>query len=78
MEILEEANEKAIIKKLRELPADKKKQVLDFVDFLALKSKAEKWLEFDEWAMNLAKSKGFSNLKDEEIARIVEDFRSGR
>jgi hypothetical protein len=35
-------------------------------------------LEFDEWAMNLAKEKGFSHLTEEDVAQIVCDFRSGR
>jgi hypothetical protein len=78
METFDEANEKAIVEKLRGLPPDKRKEVLDFVDFLASRGKVEKWLEFDEWAMNLAKAKGFSKLKDEDIAQIVDDLRSGR
>lgn len=78
METLNEADEKVIIEKIRELSPDKRKEVLDFVDFLASRSKVEKWVEFDEWAMNLAKKKRFSRLKYEDIAHIVEDLRSGR
>lgn len=78
MEPSNEVDEKVIIGKFRELSPDKRRVVLDFMDFLASKGKVEKWLEFDEWAMNLARDRGFSNLKDEDIAHIVEDFRSGR
>jgi len=78
MKSLNEADEKIIIDKIRELSPDKRKEVLDFVDFLASRSKVKKWVEFDEWAMNLARKKGFSKLKYEDIALIVEDLRSGR
>ena len=35
-------------------------------------------LEFDEWATNLAKEKGFHHLTEEDVARIVSDFRGGK
>jgi hypothetical protein len=75
MGTLSEADERSIIEKIRELPPGKRKEVLDFVDFLASRNQLEEWVEFDEWAMNLAKEKGFSKLDDKDIARIVEDLR---
>jgi hypothetical protein len=77
MGTLSEADERSIIEKIRELPPGKRKEVLDFVDFLASRNQLEEWVEFDEWAMNLAKEKGFSKLDDKDIARIVEDLRCG-
>jgi hypothetical protein len=38
----------------------------------------KEWLEFDEWAINLAREKGFANLTEGDVARIVSDFRGGR
>jgi hypothetical protein len=48
------------------------------LEFLETREKAKGWLEFDEWAVNLAKEKGFVNLTEGDIARIVSDFRGGR
>ncbi len=78
MEQLKEVDEKAVLEKFRGLTPDKKEELLDFLDFLASRDKAKKWLEFDAWALNLAKSKGFSKLTEDDVARIVSDFRSGQ
>ena len=74
----EEMKEEAILEKLRRLSLDKKREILDFLEFLETREKAKEWLEFDEWAINLAKEKGFVNLTEGDIARIVSDFRGGR
>jgi len=74
----EELKEEVILEKLRRLSSDKKKEILDFLEFLEVREKAKEWLEFDEWAINLAKEKGFANLTEEDVARIVSDFRGGR
>ena len=50
----------------------------DYLDFLASEKKAKDWVEFDEWAVNLAKKKGFDRLTEEDVARIVAGLRSGR
>lgn len=49
---------------------------VDFLDFLSSGGKAKEWLEFDEWALNLAKKKGFDRLTEDDVARIVSDLRS--
>ncbi len=74
----EELREEVFLKKLRQLPSERKQEVLDFLEFLDLREKTKGWLEFDEWAMNLAKENGFSHLTEEDVAQIVCDFRSGR
>jgi hypothetical protein len=74
----EELKEEVILEKLRRLYSDKKKEILDFLEFLEVREKAKEWLEFDEWAINLAKEKGFANLTEGDVARIVSDFRGGR
>ena len=77
MEQVKELGEEAILGKFRQLSADEKKQALDFLDFLVYRCSARKWVEFDEWALNLAKRKGFSSLTEEDVARIVSGHRSG-
>ena len=73
-----EEKEEVVIKKFRRLSQEKKEEVLDFLEFLESREKVKTWLEFDEWAINLAKQKGFYQLTDDDIARIVNDFRSGK
>ena len=70
-------SEEIILEKLRKLPSERKREILDFVEFLESREKSERWVEFDEWAMNLAKEKGFTHLTDQEVAEIVGDLRGG-
>jgi len=70
--------EEVILEKLRRLSVEKKKEVLDFLEFLEYRERAMKSLEFDEWAANLAKEKGFHHLTEEDVAKIVSDFRGGK
>jgi hypothetical protein len=69
-------SDEIILEKLRKLPSERKREILDFVDFLESREKSRGWVEFDEWAMNLAKEKGFSHLTEQEVSEIVSDFRS--
>jgi hypothetical protein len=73
-----EEKEEVVIEKFRRLSQEKKEEVLDFLEFLESRDKVKAWLEFDEWAINLAKQKGFYQLTDDDIARIVSDFRSSK
>ena len=73
-----EAKEEFVIEKFRRLSQEKKEEVLDFLEFLESREKVKPWVEFDEWAINLAKQKGFYQLTDEEVACIVSDFRGGK
>lgn len=69
-------DEETVLEKFRSLPPERKKEVMDFLDFLSSGGKAKAWLEFDEWALNLAKKKGFDRLTEDDVARIVSDLRS--
>ena len=71
-------DEEKVLQKFRNLPPDKKLEAIDYLDLLASGKKAKDWVAFDEWAMNLAKRRGFDRLSEEDVARIVSDFRSGR
>lgn len=73
-----ELEDKVILEKLRGLSSERKKEVIDFLEFLELREKNKAWLEFDEWAINLAKEKGFDHLTEEDVAQIVSDFRGSR
>jgi len=73
-----EAKEEFVIEKFRRLSQEKKEEVLDFLEFLESREKVKPWVEFDEWAINLAKQKGFYQLTDEDVACIVSDFRGGK
>jgi hypothetical protein len=73
-----EEKEEAMVEKFRRLSQEKKEEILDFLEFLESREKVRGWLEFDEWAINLAKQKGFYQLTDEDVARIVSDFRGGK
>ncbi len=71
-------DEEIVLEKFRSLTPERKQEVVDFLDFLASGEKAKDWLEFDEWALNVAKEKGFDRLTGEDVARIMSDYRSGR
>ena len=69
-------DEAIILEKFRSLSAKRKKEALDLLDLLASGKKPKDWLEFDEWALHVAKQKGFDRLTEEDVARIVSDYRS--
>jgi len=69
--------EENLLEKFRQLSPDEKRQALDFIDSLTSAQSAKEWIAFDEWALNLARKKGFSNLTEEEVARMIRDFRRG-
>lgn len=73
-----ELDEEAILEKFRRLSSESKQEVLDFLEFLESRERAKGWLEFDAWAVNLAKEKGFAHLTEEDVAQIVSDFRAGQ
>lgn len=68
---MSEDNEKIILEKARRLSPQHLREALDFIDFLQKREKGEEWMEFDEWALNLAKTKGFDRLTEEDVAKIV-------
>lgn len=78
MSQVEQLSDASILEKLRRLPAERKQEVVDFLEFLESREGAKKWLEFDQWAINLAKEKGFAHLTEEDVARIISDLRGGQ
>lgn len=73
-----ELMEESLLQRLRRLPSERRRELLDFLEFLESREQAQGWLEFDEWAVNLAKEKGFAHLTEEDVSRIVSDFRAGK
>jgi len=70
------AKEKEYIKKeLDRLPPDLVREVIDFIEFLRNRKEKMKWIEFDEWAVNLAKKKKFNKLTEKEVVAIVKSHR---
>jgi len=60
-----------ILEKIRSFPPEKIEEILDFIEFIEEREKRKVWIEFDEWAMNLAREKGFYHLTEEDVAEIV-------
>ena len=71
-------DEEKIIQKFRSLSPEKKREAIDYLDLLSSGKKAKDWVEFDEWALNLSKKRGFNRLTEKDVARIVSDYRSNR
>jgi Protein of unknown function (DUF2281). len=71
----EEKLERKIINAFRRLPPEKKQEVVDFIEFIESRNKLTESVEFDEWAVNLAKEKGFSHLTEEDVMQIVKAHR---
>jgi len=67
-----------ILEKIQSFPPEKIEEVLDFIEFIEEREKRKAWIEFDEWAMNLAKEKGFYHLTEEDVAEIVRQHRLRR
>jgi len=67
-----------ILEKIQSFPPEKIEEVLDFIEFIEEREKRKAWVEFDEWAMNLAKEKGFYHLTEEDVAEIVRQHRLRR
>lgn len=68
--------EQVILEKVRQLPPERLQEVLDFIEFLQQRERQQQWISFDEWALNLAKEKGFHHLTEDDIAQIVKAHRT--
>jgi len=68
--------DKKILNAFRKLPPEKKLEVVDFIEFIESRDRYSKWIEFEEWAVNLAKDRGFNHLTEEDVAKIVKAHRS--
>jgi hypothetical protein len=62
---------------VKDLPETRVLQVLDFARFLKWQDEAQarEIIEFEAWAENLAKEKGFAHLSEEDVAYIVHEVR---
>ena len=47
----------------------------NFIDSRTFPQSAKEWIVFDEWALNLAREKNFSNLTEEDVALLVNDLK---
>jgi len=65
---------------VKDLPETRVLQVLDFARFLKWQDEAQARdiIEFEAWAENLAKEKGFAHLSEEDVAYIVHEVRGER
>lgn len=75
MSRLRQEQEQLILDKVRKLSPERLQEVLDFIEFLQQRERQQRWVSFDEWAMNLAKERGFYHLTEEDVAQIVKDHR---
>ena len=69
------SEQQEILKKIQNFPPNRIEEVVDFIEFIERREKRKAWIEFDEWAMNLAKEKGFYHLNEEDVAQIVKQHR---
>ena len=67
--------EQLVLERVSQLSAERLQEVLDFIEFLQQRDRRQRWVDFDEWAMNLAKERSFHHLTEEDVAQIVEAHR---
>lgn len=67
--------EQLILERVCKLPRERLQEVLDFIEFLEHREHKQRWIGFDEWAMNLAKDRGFNHLTEEDVIEIVKAHR---
>ncbi|HID86662.1 MAG TPA: DUF2281 domain-containing protein [Anaerolineae bacterium] len=69
-----------LLKAVEDLPEERVLEVLDFAEFLKWRELARErgTTEFEAWAENLAREKGFAHLTEEDVAQIVHELRSQR
>lgn len=70
-----EVDESLVLERFRQLSSERKRMVLDFLEFLASQEYMATGVAFDAWALNLAKEQGFAHLTEEDIVRIVDEAR---
>lgn len=69
-----------LLKAVEDLPEERVLEILDFARFLKWRELAQEreTTEFEAWAENLAREKGFAHLMEEDVAQIVHELRSQR
>ncbi len=75
---MSEKDVKQLLTIIERLPEDKVTEVLDFAQFLVwqetARSQAKRPIEI--WAEALAQEKGFANLTEDDVAKIVHETRN--
>lgn len=72
----ENSIDKKVLKKLQNLPNSKKAEVLDFVEYLSIKSQREKGTpSIYSYASDLVKGKHLKKMSLREIEAIVQEVR---
>lgn len=68
---------KEINRAIKRLPSDKAQELIDFANYLRWQEekKTREVVEYDEWAINLAREKGFDYLTEKDILKIIEECR---
>ena len=61
-------------KTIDEIPESSLEEVYDYLEFLKWRA-TKREIEFDEWARNLAKARGFDHLTEDDVAKIVKECR---
>ncbi|MCW5852630.1 MAG: DUF2281 domain-containing protein [Anaerolineae bacterium] len=66
-----------LLEVVEKLPEDKASEVLDFAQFLLVRSRQadEDKLPIEIWAEELARVHGFDHLTEDDVARIVKEVR---
>ena len=69
--------EDQVVRAVRDLPPQKIQEIIEYADFLRWKETkaAKEVVGFDEWALNLAREKGFDRLSEKDVAMIVHEYR---
>ncbi|MEW6097038.1 MAG: hypothetical protein AB1567_11040 [bacterium] len=71
------AFENQVLQAVKDMPPQKIQEVVEYANFLRWKEikETKEIVEFDEWALNLAKERGFNRLTEDDVARIVHECR---
>ncbi|MBU0567115.1 hypothetical protein KJ693_04610 [bacterium] len=69
--------EDQVVQAVKDLPSYKIQEVIKYANFLRWKEtkEAKEIVELDEWALNLAKKRGFDRLSEDDVASIVHECR---
>lgn len=70
---------KEIDRSIKILPSDKAQELIDFAKYLRWQEekRTAEIVEYDEWAINLAREKGFDYLTKKDTIRIIKECRRG-
>lgn len=67
---MSETSAQEALDSIKDIPKKRLEDVVNFIDFLKWQER-KRDVEFDEWAINLAREKGFGHLTEDEVTQIV-------